>query len=192
MAASEVSICSNALQMLGDEPIAAFDEGTRRAQVAANLYPYVRNDILRAHTWNCAIKRVLLAPEVNAPAFGFRAQFALPGDFVRVVQVGYDGQDLPYQVESGKVLCDANPLPLRYVWRNENPATWDEALVFVMQLAMAAQLAYPITKSGSVEENRFAQLREALRRAKAIDGQDNPAEDIGSIDLLQARFRSRY
>lgn len=192
MAVSEVSICSNALLMLGDNPIASLTDGSTRATLAANLYPFVRDDILRAHYWNCATKRVLLAPEVDVPAYGFGRQFALPGDFLRVRQAGYDGSEVPYAIESGKILCDSNPLPLRYVWRNENPAAWDTQLVFVMTLAMAAQLAYPITKSASAEENRFGQFGTALKKAKAVDGMDEPPEgDEATFDLLRARFRSR-
>ena len=60
--ATAVSICSNALLMLGDNPINSFDEsatpgGLDRARIADNLWPSTRNSILRSHPWNCAIKR---------------------------------------------------------------------------------------------------------------------------------------
>jgi hypothetical protein len=177
--------------MLGDKTIADFDEGNDRATLAANLYPFVRDDMLRSHFWNCATKRVLLAPEVTAPAFDYAHQFALPGDFLRVRQVGQDYEEIEYTVESGKLLCDLNPLPLIYIWRNETPASWDTMLIHVMTLAMAAQMAYPITKSSLAEETRFKQLEMALRRARAVDGQDTPPEDFGTFDLVRARFRSR-
>jgi len=178
--------------MLGDSSIASFTEGSKRATTAANLWPDVRDDILRHKPWNCAKKRVLLAPEVATPPFGFSFNFTKPGDWLRTLQVGEDYCDIPFADESGRILCDLNPLPLRYLWRNANPATYDSMLVRVMTLAMAAQLAYPITSSAAVEQTRYQQLELALRRAASVDGQDDGPEDAGHFDLLTARFRSRY
>ncbi|EBA0378294.1 hypothetical protein FIX59_23640, partial [Salmonella enterica] len=64
---SSVSICSNALLALGAHPINDFDEDTDHARLCANLYPTVRNKLLRSHPWNCAIKRVVLSPVSAAP-----------------------------------------------------------------------------------------------------------------------------
>ena len=66
--ASPVSICSNALILLGDKPIASFTDGSKAAQVAANLYPDAKRDFLRGHPWNAAIKRATLAPMLVAMA----------------------------------------------------------------------------------------------------------------------------
>ena len=67
MGASQVSICSNASLMLGGHPINAMDEPTDRARLASNIWPQLRDYVLRAHPWNCAVKRVALPPETTAP-----------------------------------------------------------------------------------------------------------------------------
>jgi hypothetical protein len=69
MAASRVSICSNALLLLGGKTINALDEDNDRARLASNLFEPVRNYVLRRHPWNCAVKRVTLSPDVDTPAF---------------------------------------------------------------------------------------------------------------------------
>jgi hypothetical protein len=189
--ATEVSICSNALLMLGDDSIADFNEGTRRATLAANLWPDVRDDILRARPWTCARKIDLLAPDPTAPAFGYSKRFLKPSDWLRTLQIGEDYQDVPWRDYDGYIHCDTNPLPIIYTYRNTNPAKYDSMLVRVLTLAMAAQLAYPITKSTTVETNRFNQFGDALRRAAAISGQDDGPEEAGAFDLLTARFRGR-
>ena len=47
--ATPVSICSAALVMLGDKPIASLTESTDRARSVANVYPTERLAFLRAH-----------------------------------------------------------------------------------------------------------------------------------------------
>lgn len=188
MAASEVSICSNALLLLGAKTISDFNENSDRARLASNLYESVRDEVLRSHTWNCAIKRVALAPDTAAPAFDWEYQFTLPGDFVRVLSVGEAGSEDPFKIESGKILCDANPVYLRYVWRNTNPATWDEMLTRAMELAMAAAMAYGITQSTSLRESMQKEMELHMRRARAVDGQDDTPETLGDSPLLDSRF----
>lgn len=193
MANTDISICSNALLMLGDPPISSFTEGSdpnniRRAQLVGNLWPQVRDNVLRAKTWNCAKKRVLLSSEATAPAFGFSARFLKPGDWLRTIQVGYDYEQWQFRDENGFILCSSSALPLQYVFRNEVAASYDAMLVDVLSLAMAARICYAITKSAAQQKNQVDMLREAWIRAGAVDGQDDGPEDIGSFDLLSARL----
>jgi hypothetical protein len=197
MANTDISICSNALLMLGDAPISSFDEGgsptnIRRSQLVGNLWPQVRDHVLRAKPWNCCRKRVLLAPESATPAWGYTAQFVKPGDWLRTILVGYEGTHTQFRDEGGRILCSTNALPLLYVFRNEVPATYDSLLVDVLTLAMAARMCYAITKSAAQQRNQVEMLREAWIRAGSVDGQDDGPEDIGSFDLLTARLTGGY
>ncbi len=186
--ATSVSICSNALLMLGAQTINDLDEGTDRARLAANLYPQVRDEMLRSHPWNCAIKRVVLAPDVAMPPFGYTYQFTLPSDWIRTLSVGDYGEEIDFRSEGRRILADTDTLKLRYVFHNTNEATWDAGFVESMQLAMAARMAYAITQSASLEELRVRELEMALKRARAADGQDDPPETLGDFRLLSSRY----
>lgn len=193
MATSDVSICSNALLMLGDKPISSFSEGDTptnimRAQLCGNLFQVVRDAVLRARAPNCAKKRALLAPLADAPAWGYSAQFQKPADWLRTIQVGYDRESWAYRDEGGVILCSTSALPLLYVFRSEAYEAWDAMLVDVMTHAMAARLAWPITKSTTQVEAQNKLLREVLIRAGAVDGQDDGPEDLGTFDMLSARL----
>lgn len=193
MAASEVTICSNALLSLGAKPISSFEEATQsdgldRARLCANLWPPLRDAVLRSHPWNCATKRVLLAPDTTTPAFDYTNQFSVPGDWLRTLCVGYAGNELDYQQEGRYILCDTDSLPLRYIWENTNVASWDSMLVQAMELGMAAKLAYPITKSTSKEEACKTSYSQYLREVRAVDGQENPPETLGDFPLMRARY----
>lgn len=189
-----VSICSNALLMLGAQTINSFDDANSidRAKMCANLYPTVRDHVLRSHPWNCAIKRILLAPDAAAPAFGWDYRFELPADYLRVLEVSSGGGQIDYLIEGRSILANEASIELRYVFANETEDTWDSLLVSVVTLAMAARLAYPVTQSAAMEQSRMQELEMAMRRARAVDGQEEPPQTFGDFPLLQARNGSRW
>ncbi|OWQ92030.1 hypothetical protein CDN99_06640 [Roseateles aquatilis] len=188
MSATPVSICSNALLMLGDTTISSFDDGTDRSRLAANTWESARDYVLRSHPWNCATKRVILAPDAQAPAFGWNYQFQLPADWLRTISVGEEGERPGYKIEGRKILFDQKELKLLYLWRNEVPATWDTLLVHTMTLVMRAIFSYPITQSGGVEQLVESTLQPILRQARSVDGQEDPPDALDDCPLLQARF----
>lgn len=186
--ATGVSICSNALLMLGAQTINDFNEPVDRAKIAANLYPTIRDDLLRTHPWNCTIKRVLLAPDATPPAFRYANQFELPADFLRVLEVSQAGYQIDYLVEGRSILADATSVELRYVYLNEVENTWDASLVGLLTLAMACAMAYPITQSSALQAAFEQKLAMAKKVARAVDGQEDPPQTLGDERLYAARF----
>lgn len=193
--ATAVSICSNALLRLGADPINSFDEADNtgsnieRARLASNLWPTVRQQVLRSATWNCAIKRVVLSPDSTPPAFGFANRFLFPGDWLRTLAVGRAECDSTrYRTESRYFLSDDSAFYLRYVFDNTNPATWDASLIAAMEQAMAWALAYPVTKSTSLRDTLGMEMKDFLANARGLDAQDDPAETLGDFPLLAGRF----
>lgn len=188
---TSVSIASNALLMLGAQPINDFNEDADRARLASNLYAPARDLLLRSHPWNCAIKRVILSPDADAPAFGYSYQFTLPGDWLRTLSVGDYGEEIDFRTEGRKLLADDSVLKLRYIFRNDQESTWDTMLIDAMTKTMSATMAYAITQSTSKEELEFKKLEMALKQARAVDGQDDPPETLGDFRLLAARHSGR-
>lgn len=186
--ATDVSISSNALLKLGAKAFSDFSERRDQVTLAANLFPSVRDTILRAHPWKCAIKRVLLSPLTDKPAFDFAYQFALPSDWLRIVQVGLAGNQIPFRTESGRILSNAAALPLVYVFRNTVPGTWSSNLVKVMEQAMAAEMCYAVTTSTTLRDSMIAELERMLKVAKAVDGQDDPPEEFEEGSFVESRF----
>lgn len=192
--ATGVTICSNALLMLGSQTINDFEDQQNldRAKLCANLYPTVRDDLLRAHPWNCCIKRAVLAPDAVAPLFGYDHSFELPADFSRVLEVGSSGQQIDYLVEGRSIQSNTTVLELRYVFRNEVESTWDAHLMALATQAMCAALAYPVTQSTAKQAGEEQKLELMLRRARAVDGQEDPPQTLGDERLYAARFGSYW
>lgn len=185
---SAVSICSNALLMVGAQTINSFDgDLSDRQRLAANLYETVRDYVLSTHPWNCCIKRVTLNPDVAPPEYDYALQYTLPGDFLRLLSVGEAGQEPDYRIENGKILCDESPLRLRYCFKNTNEQAWTPLLVMSVTLAMRAAIAYPITQSTSLEQLIDQAIASSLKTARTIDSQDQTPETLGDFRLLNSR-----
>lgn len=190
MSVSAVSICSNALLLLGDDPIDSFDVDNDRTRLVANLYTSARDRVLRAHPWNCATKRKILSPETKLPEFGWGYKFLLPDDWLRTLSVGEDenNQD-SYVIEGRYILMDTNVCRLRYIWKNYVESTWDALLVEAMTQVMVAKLTYPITKSTTKQATEEEIVKRVMKEARAVDAQENPSETLGDFPLLANRVR---
>ncbi|MGE4775160.1 hypothetical protein [Yersinia enterocolitica] len=133
------------------------------------------------------MSRVALAPSSTPPAFGYGYQFPLPSDCLRILSVGSEGFEIPYQVEGRNILANTNMVALRYI-KQTNEASWDPALVHVAEMAMASKLAYAVTSSVSLRDGMAQEAAYALRQAKAIDGQEEPPEELGGFPTFESRF----
>lgn len=184
--ATAVSICSNALILLGEKPISSFTEGTRAAQVASNLYPDMARDFLRAHPWNVAMKRVQLAP-TTAPAFGWGSAFLLPNDCLRVWEVKQGAVDVEHKVEGRTVVADVTGVDLVYI-SNLPEDKWDAVMVTAMTYRMAGAMAYAITKSAALADGWMTAAERKFREAKTMDGQEGTPDDFGDNPLLSSRY----
>lgn len=190
--AGDVSLCNEVLIGLGARPIASFNENTDEALACANLYPTSRDDLLSRHDWPCAVKRVVMSPDVEPPAFGYGRSFSLPGDCIRVLGVSETGAWArwldDYRIESGKVLCNCNPVGLHYIWRNDVIATWPAGLVSLFKLHLRWSLAYAITRDSTLEATAQQVFMQQLILYKGQTSQEQPAMEFGGDGFLQARY----
>lgn len=188
--ATDVQICSNALMLLSDDPIASLSETTKRGRLCNNLYPIAKADILRRHPWNCLITRTTLAPRSDTPPHTWSAWFNKPGDFLRLLQVGTDDCPIDYKFENGRILADTDALPIVYL-ANKSEGNWDANLTNVMVKRMQLDLCYPITKSTSLRDSLkqefYARGMGVLAVAKAVDGQEDQPEQWGDSPFIAVR-----
>lgn len=186
--ATNIEICTNALLLLGDSAIASLEENTDRARRCASIYPQARRDVLRSHPWNCLVRRVQLAPMAQAPAFGWNQQFAVPGNLLRLLDVSVNRCQVDFEYEDRKILANATVLNVRYL-ADLPESGWDSNLTDIMIKRMVKDLAYPITKSTSLAQLKAQEFEVAWKRAKSVDGQENPPEDFASNSpFLEARL----
>jgi hypothetical protein len=186
--ATAVSICSNALLLLGAQPINSLTDESDRARLCSALWEQTRDQVLRSHFWNCAKKRATISPDVDTPAYDYSYQFSLPSDWIRTIACGEYGYEVDYRHEGRKILCDESALKLSYVYKNTDVSTWDTALIQAMTYAMKVALAYPITQSAAMVQTAQQEMTFFMKQARAVDGQDEPPETMGDFPLLAARY----
>lgn len=185
--ATKITIANNALAMLADDPISDFNEGTVRSALVRDQYENVRDNVLRMLPWNCAVKRLNLSPDVAAPIFGYAYQYTLPSDWLRTLSISNEDDIVDFRIEGRKILTDQEALQLRYIYRNDDPSTYDAGLINVITYRMAEALAYPITKSTTQAQFMEAKAREAFAIAKGTDAQEEVLPDYFDNSLISRR-----
>ena len=187
MTTTDVSICNQALNRIGAKSILSMDENTENARRCKTLYDPTRKALLRMHPWSFAKRRVQLSPVSTYPSFGYQNAFPLPRDFIRV----YDAGEIEYEVESRHILANTSLINLIYVADEQNEEMWDSLFSECMALYLVRKLAKPITGSSAEADSAWQELRNMLKQARAINGQERPAQDFAANDSSQL-MESRY
>jgi hypothetical protein len=188
MALTRIDLCSRALLKVGAQTIASFDEGTVEAEVAASLYPTVRDAVLSAHPWNFATLQMTLPKLAIGPLADFANAFQLPSDCIRVLSAGTGGrgQGIRYKVLQRKIHTDAEEVVLTYIFRPEEldfPPFFDMALI----AQLAAEFCIPLTDSTSRWEGLQKLADAELRRARLIDAQEDTPPAVEDFTLIEGR-----
>lgn len=198
--ASQTEIANITLQMLGEDEITGITENNKRARAIKACYNSVLDLTIRSYNWNFAMKRDSIAAYVASPAFGYGKQFQLPGDCLRVVQVGETrpvyglddyptGQEMPYQVEGRIIATDLEaPLPLRYLYRVTDSNQFDASFIFVFAVNMAMQCCKQLTGSNTLKESLREDRKRFVREAKLMDAIENPPEPGAANSWTMARI----
>jgi len=190
--ATEVSICSNALRRLGDDPITSLTDDTERARLCNAFYTDARDAVLRSHPWNFAITRASLAKLSDTPAYGFNYQYSLPTNpyCLRVLEMEYP--DYIFKVENvathGRVLLtDEGTAKILYIARITDTNLFDPMFVDVLTAKLSLDLAYPVTNSLQVQQQMQKLYQTKLSEARSIDGQEGFIDDLVSNTFTDFR-----
>lgn len=174
MATSVIEICNNALNDLGEEAIASLADNTKAARLCNQRWPAVRDAVLRAHPWNCALAQAELAASAAPAGWQYGSAFPLPADCLRVLSVCRGGSDVrAWEVQAARILCDeAGPLQVLYVRRIDDPRLFDPLLCEALTARLCATLAYPITASTALAQSFWAAYADKLREARGVDARE--------------------
>ena len=183
MAMNILSLYNIALGALGERTLDSTAENrpTRREldKVNTNGNGYVPT-VLHQGLWNFAITRSSINPSTATPSFGFANSFALPSDFVRLVNISTSSTMsdplLRYEIEGTNIVSDSTILYIRYVSDSTafgaNLASWPETFTLWVGHWLATQV-HPTIKEPKVSK---ADLQALTDRLLTIARQRNAAE----------------
>lgn len=170
---SEVELCNLALLDLGADVIESLSEDSDRARLCRHVYPDVRDEILADLQPHCAVRRSLLAA-TTAPTFeandGLSYAFALPTGCIKPLST--DDEYSAWQIEGNTLLADRTPVYLRYVYRLEDTTKYPQHVKTALVAYLSARMAYAITKSNSLMEQKYKFYQIARDKALSLEGQE--------------------
>ena len=190
MPTSIVSICNRAPDLLGADPIASLEDGSKLAGLCQRNFEPCADSVLRLYPWNSALCRVRLPALAEAPSWGYAAQYQLPpgplpAHCLRVLEVA--GCD-DYRIEGRRILSHVlAPLDILYIGRIADATQYDPLLAEAIAARLSVQLAGNLTESGARIEAARAHFNDILSQAKVSDAQEGGAQRLSVDAWLQAR-----
>lgn len=187
MATSETEICNSALIKLGADRIISIDDGTERANKCRDLYPTLRDAMLRSHPWNFAIKRIQLALLPDTPLFEYSYQHQIPTDCLRIMRVENDDLLEQYKIEGDKLLSNQSVIKIVYISKVTDVSSMDQNFVEALAWDIAKNMAYSLTNSITFASQIGSEAQRQLDLARSFDGQEGVSQVIGANEWLRER-----
>ena len=183
---TDIDIASNALLLIGDNPISSFTDPGAGSTVAANIYTTTFESVLSTHPWSFALKEQKLSKLSQEPddSTNFNSAFQLPTDMIRLWAV------LPHSnyILIGSLLySNENELLARYVFQPDEvvlPAHFVKALEY----KLASEFAISITEDNNMAELYEKKFRLKVAEARSVDSQSRPQESIIDSPFIDVRL----
>ena len=192
-----VEIANVALGMIGEPSITSFNDDLASARAANLRFPTVRDAVLRAHVWNFAKARQQLAKLAQNPPFGYDAQFQLPADWLRMVEVNPGPGVHPspiapdYKIEGQRLLLNgSDTAQIIYIRRETDTTKWDALATEAFAARLASELAVAITQNRTLAQQLFDQYQVKLAEARSVDAMDEPAPQIEADEWIASRIHN--
>jgi len=203
---TKLTICNDALLMLGAAEMTSFTEGTDSAKICDRLYDDLKKYILSIYPWSFAKVKVQLAKTSDTPVTEWKNVYALPADIIgtpkAVFQTSTAG-GLPqtefelYYVDQPRLLTDYDTVYIDYI-ADVDESRFPEYFIYMLRYALAAEFAEPLTDQiakadyfralafGTPSENGRGGL---FRQCTNADSQGQRSQTIGnnSFDLIEVR-----
>lgn len=197
---TKLTICSDAMIMLGAAPISSFAEATDAAKVADRLYDDIRDMMIQQYDWSWSVKKVKLARLEAAPLNEWKYAYALPGDILGDPKALFDSSAVgsrpvrEWEIYGTSVFCNYEDVYIDYQYRVLE-SLMPSYFVRVLKSALASAFAVPVTDStakadyfqaiafGPAGENMRGGL---MRVAMNIDG-SRPPQSFEDFALVAVR-----
>ena len=199
---TDVSICSQALLLLGANQITSFSDGTAPSSICSVLYPRIKSQTLGMYHWSFTLSKTSLARLATTPTNFYSYAYQLPSDmFLGVPRVVYTSASTSapntteYEIQGSQLLTNQATIVVDYqrlVSEQDMPSYFIQLLIYQMAWHLAEPITDQITKSdywktvalGTPTENmRGGYFRQAIN----IDGAGQSKTVIADYLLTEVR-----
>ncbi len=148
---TSLSICSDALIMLGAQPLTSFADGSDAAQACDRLYPDLRDTIISKYPFSWSYQKVQLARLAAAPINEWAYAYQLPGDMISGVRALFNTSDTGarplrqgWEIYGDQVYTDEETVYIDYQ-TSVDETKMPYYFVHLLRHAMAGELGMVIT-----------------------------------------------
>lgn len=183
---SSVAIYNSALVKLDTDTISSFSDSNKAARLGNTLYDLKRKQLLEAHYWNFATKKVSFSKLSSTPEYDFTAEFSLPSDFIRMRRLQYN--NIRYKIIGATIQASADTLKGEYIADITDTSLFSPTFKEALSYLLASEIAWPLIESMSKAEEMKKKYDDILRDARYIDGSQGTRDDLYSDDFINARI----
>lgn len=183
--ASKIDIASNALVLIGDDPISSFTEDGSGAQAVSNLYDATYEELLSKHFWGFARAQAVLSKLVASPLFDeFDAAYQMPAGVLRVMRVD---SRLPYQIYEDKLYTnETGSLNIEYIFK-PSEGRLPGYFVATFEYLLASKLGLSVTQASGDSQMFHQKYLLSLSAAMGADSQNDTTVSIQSSPYTDVR-----
>ena len=181
--ATNISMSSNALLLIGHNTINSFTDPGAGARAAANLYDVVYEDALTGYPWRFAMGKVSLSKLTAKPLNEWSNAFQLPGDLLLVYRT-YPRST--FEIYEDKLYSDQDTIEIDY-WFKPAETTLPPYFVKYMQYLLASEFAISVTDNRTLAETFSIQADKQRLIAMNRDSQGRTNNAIESSPFLECR-----
>ena len=200
MATGKTEICNLALMRAGTgKSIADFDSTpSQEAKVLRTIYPQALEEVLRAHPWRFARRRVVLA-DLGTPPSNWAFAYAYPDGCLQLLQLVLPGQRWPrwdcqpaFEVGSNDtqtvIWTDLEQAECIFTAQVDDPARFDALFRSALVWKIAAEVARPLAgkpDAGNLAEKAYLQALSAAAAQSLNEAHEGPEPDSEFLTVRQ-------
>lgn len=190
---SPVTISNRALFKIGEARITSLTDGSKAAKILNEIYAEIRDEVLEAHPWNFALKRLNLSEISTEPVWKFTHAFEIPQEVLRVVETDIP-HPCPWKVETNEagsdiLVCNESSVKVLAICRVEDESRFSKAFCEAFACRLAEELAFSMTGTAATAEKMNQLYKSRLDSARSSDAQEGRPDRISASSWKTSRLR---
>jgi hypothetical protein len=185
---TDIEITSNALLLIGDNPITAWNDNSAGETVSEDFYTRTKNEVLCHYPWSFAMKSAQLVANVAVPdpEENYTKTFDVPNDLLRLWYVKPEKTN--FKRVGQLYYTNATELLGGYVHSGVLEANFPDYFTVALEYKLASKFAKSITEDTPTAKDMFDLYLHHVARASSIDAQSQPQEPIHSRPFIDERL----
>jgi len=177
MSSGPTQIANLALNHVGEPPITDLnDDDNATANIVLVVYEPAIREMGRDHEWNCLKRRQDLPIVLPAPLFGFKFQYELPVELIRLLRL--NGRDIRentslFEIEGRHLLTHADTAKIQYIAFDPDTTVYDTMFREALAVLIASKIAIQLRQDEALAARLFQTYKTVhLPAARKVDGNE--------------------